>query len=214
MDEKENILFSGEEKDILQEIMNIAFGNATADLAGVFDIYVNLDIPNIQVIGVGDLPGYIKNATEATQTTSIVDQKFWGDLSGSGVLVFPKKSGESLTEIIDDTVTASIEEKSNTLREKEIILEIGNILIGACVGKITELLSTFVTYSPPRVVLGNSAEYEALVSSYDPNQVAIVMKTLFTFNKKNINGLLLILTNQESILWLQNALHDFMKSYE
>ena len=46
-------IFSEEEKDILQEIMNIAFGNATADLAEVIDIYVLLSVPDIKVIRSG-----------------------------------------------------------------------------------------------------------------------------------------------------------------
>ena len=70
-------IFSSEEKDILQEIMNIGFGNATADLAEIIDIFVELSIPDIKVIDVGGLPEYIETTIQTYDNTSIIDQKFF-----------------------------------------------------------------------------------------------------------------------------------------
>ena len=39
------------EKDALQEIMNISFGQAAADLSDVIDLYVTLTVPFIDVRG-------------------------------------------------------------------------------------------------------------------------------------------------------------------
>ncbi len=209
-----NEIFAEEEKEILQEIMNIAFGNATADLAGVIDIYVVLSVPNIQVISIGTLPEYLKEELNASGKTSIVDQRFWGDFNGSGFLVFPTGSGEDLISLLEETSIGNYRLKPKDLLEREMLTEIGNILIGACVGKMSELLNTFVTYSPPRVITEIDYECDHLVDQFDPSQPAIVMKTLFKFKQKDINGFLLILTNQESIGWLRKSLNEFMDSYE
>lgn len=206
-------IFSSEEKDILQEVMNIAFGNATADLAGVIDIYVVLSIPNIQVINIGQLPDYLKETVEPNADTTIVDQKFWGDFSGSGFLVFPHGASKDLITFLEDQ---HVEESSKPrgIVAGEVLTEVGNILIGACVGKMSELLNTFVTYSPPRVLQGAQQEYDFLVDHFDPEQPAIVMKTVFKFKEKDINGFLMILTNQDSIGWLRKSLQEFMGEYE
>jgi chemotaxis protein CheC len=214
MNQEASINFSEDEKDILQEIMNIAFGNATADLAEVVDIYVMLSIPNIQVIGIGELPIYLKDTIKDDGESSIVEQKFWGSFKGSGLLVFPSGSGKDLLAFLDDRADYHHEGTAAATLEKGGLLEIGNILIGACVGKVSELLSTFVTYSPPQVLQGKSGDYNYLIEHFDPMQTAIVMKTIFTFKEKDINGFLLILTNHESIDWLRKALHEFMGSYE
>jgi len=206
--------FSQEEKEILQEIMNIAFGNATADLAEVIDIYVELNTPSIQLLGIGDLPDYLINRMNLHTETSIVAQNFWGDFKGSGILVLPNRSGRSLIAILDDAELNDFEVKPIAGQEKEVLMEVGNILIGACVGKVCELLNTFVTYTPPQVIHHNSDEYSAFVMSFDPAQTAIIMETVFRFQKIDINGLLLIITNQEAIEWLQKALHNFMEPYE
>ena len=214
MDAKPSEMFSDEEKDILQEIMNIAFGNATADLAEVIDIYVLLSVPEIQIIEIGKLPDYLDKTISSGSAISMVEQKFWGEFKGSGLLVFPGSAGKSLISLLDESKAEELESGSIATLEKGALLEIGNILIGACVGKISELLSTFATYSPPQVLRKNADENNFTSDLYDPNQTAIVMKTIFKFEKKNIDGLLLILTNQESITWLRKALHDFMDSYE
>ncbi len=44
------IIISEEERDILQEVMNIAFGKASAELAELIDIYVVLSIPDIKLL--------------------------------------------------------------------------------------------------------------------------------------------------------------------
>lgn len=214
MNQEASVNFSEDERDILQEIMNIAFGNATADLAEVVDIYVMLSIPNIQVIGIGELPFYLKNTLKDDGESSIVEQKFWGNFKGSGLLVFPSGSGKDLLAFLDDRAEYHHESTAAATLEKGGLLEIGNILIGACVGKVSELLGTFVTYSPPQVLQGRASDYNYLIEHFDPMQTAIVMKTIFTFKEKDINGFLLILTNHESIGWLQKALHEFMDSYK
>ena len=55
------ITISDEERDILQEVMNIAFGKASADLAEVIDIYVVLSIPDIKLLKTAEVPGYIES---------------------------------------------------------------------------------------------------------------------------------------------------------
>jgi len=216
MESKAGEIISQEERDILQELMNIAFGNATADLAQVIDIYVQLSVPDIQVVAINKLPDYLKDAINSDSKSSIVEQKFWGSFQGSGLLVFPSGSGMDLLALLHEK--ESEEEPSNKvpmdLIEKGGLLEISNILIGACIGKFSELLGTFVTYSPPQVFHGNSDECESFINGFNPSQTAIVMKTVFDFQDKNVSGFLLILTGYESLDWLRKALHDFLGSYE
>ncbi len=207
-------IFSVDEKDILQEIMNIAFGNATADLAEVIDIHVQLNIPEIQTLYIKEIADFLKSALTNTAATSIIEQKFQGEFKGSGLLVFSEKAGQCLVSILDKSKDDSPESISTAALEKGALLEVGNILIGACVGKITELLNTFATYSPPQMLQAKFDEDAFLAESYDPMQTAIVMKTVFTFKQEDVDGLLLLLTNHESIGWLKKALNDFIESYE
>jgi chemotaxis protein CheC len=66
-------IMSHEELDILQEIMNIAFGKATAELAEFIDIRVVLSVPDARVIYTRELPGYVQEEIRDYGDISIVE---------------------------------------------------------------------------------------------------------------------------------------------
>ena len=210
--------FSEEEKDILQEIMNIAFGNATADLSELIDIQVILSVPDIRVIHSSALPDYLVETINHGQKNSVTGQQFWGKFTGSGVLFLPSGTERILTKFLNNPQSLDTVGKIVPLVDKSkkngLLLEISNILIGACVGKISDLLNTVVSYTPPELLSSGYSDYNFLLKHFDMEQTAIVMKTLFQFDMQDINGLLLIMTNYTSTDWLKNALHEFMEAYE
>ena len=207
----DEIIFSDNEKDILQEIMNIAFGSASADLAKVIELYVVLSVPNIQLLKMKEIGTYLDSSTAEFDKTAIIEQKFWGDLKGSSFLVFPYGESVNFNALLSDSECGH---DDVTFSHDEVLMEVGNIMIGACVGKLSELLNTFVTYSPPQLIFDQNGSTEKAIGTLDQNQTVIAMKTLFEFENQDISGFLLLLTNEESIQWLKNALNDFMDAYE
>jgi chemotaxis protein CheC len=206
-------LITAEETDILQEIMNIAFGRAAADLAEFIDIYVILSVPYIKLIQAVDLPQYINVEIKDFDKISVVEQNFWGKFKGTAFLVFPAGTGKKLITLLDGG-DDSFESDPIYELEKETFREVGNILIGACVGKIAELLGDVITYSPPRVVIEESQEGVVPANLFDPKNLAIVLRTLFKFNDRDVSGYLFIITSNESFAWMKSALYKFLEQYE
>ena len=54
-----NIELTEDEKDCLQELMNVAYGSATAAITEIFDAFAKLSIPTIQIINAVDLKDYL-----------------------------------------------------------------------------------------------------------------------------------------------------------
>ncbi len=208
-------IISDEEIDILQEIMNIAFGTAAAELAEVINIFVQLSVPFIRLIPAYELPEFIAHETHDLPTISMIEQNFWGEFKGSAFLIFPADAGKVFVSLFEEGVTIedNVDESVEVL-EKEALMEVGNILIGACVGKVSELLGDNVTYSPPSVVLGNHPNEEIPQSLFDPANSAVVLRTLFNFQDRDLNGFLFLVTSHESVQWLRDALGRFMEQYE
>jgi len=201
-----------EEFDILQEIMNIAFGKAAADLAEVINIYVILSVPYVRVIQASELPAYICTEVSGFDNISIVEQNFWGNFKGNAFLVFKEGAGKELVSIFgEDGDFASV---SSELLERETLMEVGNILIGACVGKLAELLGDVVSYSPPRVVTDNNPKEAIPAGMFGAESSAIVLRTVFCFNERNVDGFMFLVTSHDSIQWLKSALAAFMEQYE
>lgn len=209
-----DILITEEEADILQEIMNIAFGKAVADLAEIINIFVHLSVPKIALVKAIGLPEYLRTEVSGSERISIIEQNFWGEFRGSAFLVFQSGAGKELISLLGAEMDQSFETESLEVLERETLMEVGNILIGACVGKVAELLQDIVTYSPPRVIVENNPNDAIPASLFDPSYTAIVLKTLFCFNERDVNGLLFLVTSQESIGWLKQALSAFMEQYE
>ncbi|MBI5739636.1 MAG: chemotaxis protein CheC [Nitrospirae bacterium] len=210
---KEEIL-SGEEVEILQEIMNIAFGKSAADLADVIDTHVVLNIPFINVMQVTDLPVYIREHVKDYMNISIVEQHFWGCFKGDALLVFSSGSGKELIRILQHGDQADMESDPVEILERETLMEVGNILIGACVGKVAELLRDVVTYTPPLIILERYYEDAISDNHFSPDKTAIVLKTDFSFTDGNVTGLLFLITSNDSIQWLKEALRVFISQYE
>ena len=205
---------SEEEKDILQEIMNIAFGKAAADLAEVINIFVVLSVPDIRIIKAVDLPDYIQTEFSEFGNISIVEQNFWGEFKGNALLIFPADAGKELISLLGDGGELTFGSESSDILENETLMEVGNILIGACVGKVAELLKDVVTYSPPRVIIEDHPNVSMPKTLFDPSNSAILLKTVFCFNERNVNGFLFLITSHNSVVWLKKALADFMEQYE
>ncbi|MDY6903106.1 MAG: chemotaxis protein CheC [Thermodesulfobacteriota bacterium] len=206
--------FSQDEKDILQEIMNIAFGNATADLAELIDVQVILSIPDIRIMGFTALPKFLHETINHGQQTAATGQKFRGEFNGTGLLFLPLGAERVLEKFLSDSQRDKLSKQEGKDMQTGLLVEISNILIGACVGKISELLNTVVSYTPPELFTEGGNDYEFLLEHFDTEQTAIVMKTLFQFDQQDFHGLLLILTNYESVNWMKKALIDFMQQYE
>lgn len=206
-------MITDEETDTLQEIMNIAFGRAASDLAEYVDIFVILSPPLIKVLQAFDLPSYLNNEIKDYDKVSVVEQNFWGKFKGNAFLVFPSGTGKRMISLFNSENKFFESEPTHEL-EKETFLEIGNILIGACIGKIAELLGDVTTYSPPRVVVENGLRGVVYDNLSDPDNLAIILKTVFEFNEKNVSGYMFILTKQESFAWLKTALYKFLEQYK
>jgi chemotaxis protein CheC len=205
-------ILSQEEQDILQEVMNIAFGQASADLAEVIDIFVNLNVPSVETIRTSELPAYICREIQDYGRISIVEQNYLGRFQGIALLVFPAGAGKEIFAILSPGQQGTGSAINLALLEKEALQEIGNILIGACVGKIVELLDDIVTYSPPRVVLESNAPDSVPPGIFAPGGSAIIMQTVFSFQERDISGYLFLINNPQSINWLRKALLQFLEN--
>jgi len=209
-----NVL-SSEEQDIFQEIMNIGFGSAAADLAGVIDIHVKLSIATITVIPSVDLVDYIKEIMPDVHEISIIEQNFWSKFQGTAMLTFTSGAGRALLGLMGSmNEEQTFESDPMHTLEKEMLMEIGNILTGACVGKVAELLGDYVVYSPPRVLIGTieNANVSKMVS--DHRNFATVLQTVFHFGEQDLKGCLLLIVSHESITWLRQALQNFLGQYK
>jgi chemotaxis protein CheC len=205
-----NKLFTELEIDALREIMNISFGNAAADLSDIIDIYIKLNVPDIKIIEIPKLPEYIRNEITDFKNCSIVEQEYHGDFSGLAFLIFPYGVERELISFFQNSNSRNFESDELIELEREVLMEIGNILIGACIGKLIELIESKVSYLPPHTIIGDKFQDLFLQGHFTECDVAITMKTNFSFQDRNVSGYLFLINSQKSIPHLKKALLKFL----
>jgi chemotaxis protein CheC len=205
-------VMSVEERDTLQEMMNIAFGRAAAALAEVISIFVCLSVPCVQLFRGEELAAYLEEVVGPGREISIVEESFWGMLQGSAFLVFPSGAGNQLVPLFGKEETLYEGEAREDV-ERDALLTTGGILIGACVGKLAELLGDKVNYSPAKLVT-RTPQGSIPSELCEPEAIAIVLKTDFAFREESVEGFLFLVTSEQSISWLKHALAEFLAQYE
>ena len=70
------------------------------------------------------------------------------------------------------------------LLEQETLLEIGNIIVGACVGEIANILKDMVRFSPPEFFVQSGAQI-AKSSLFEDNQFVLSFKTKFKLEEQD-----------------------------
>jgi chemotaxis protein CheC len=208
----ETALLTEEERDTLQEMMNIAFGRAAASLAELISIFVCLSVPCVQLLRGAELTHYLDQVVGPKGEVNIVEENFWGELQGSAFLVFPSGAGHQLVPLFADEESLYEGEAREDV-ERDALLTTGSILIGACVGKLAELLGSRVSYSPAKLMTTGQSE-KGHVALWEPDSIAIVLKTDFAFCDESVEGFLFLVTSAASINWLKQALADFLAQYE
>lgn len=202
------------EKDALQEIMNIGFGRAAADLAEIINLHVILSVPHIAVLQSEEVISYIHNQIPDTTDMSMITQFFSGRFNGGSFLVFPHGEGRKLLRIFDGEMALLGENYDIDVLEKETLVEVGNIIIGACVGKIAEILGDVVSYAPPRF-FSQDQIFETLDDVLNASDsFAILFKTVFNFEQYNVSGYLFLVSQQSIMPWLKQAIAEFLGPYE
>ena len=113
--------FTELEIDTLQEIMNMAFGHAAADLAEVVDVFVELNAPEVQVVRIDELTGHVQRRIPAFRDCSVVEQQFRGEAEGMALLVFPRGAEKELLSFFQSGEQESVQSDMFLELEREVL---------------------------------------------------------------------------------------------
>ncbi len=195
-----NTILNEDEEDVLQELMNIAYGSATAVIAEMLEAFASLSIPNIQVIQVDEL---LKTFEELKSTSYFFSsQAFNGEFSGESAFFINEESANNLAKHLE------LENKDDL---NDAILELTNVLTSSLTTKLAQELETEVGFSLPSISKVPLNEIND-VQTFKIYSKVIVINTELNFEDQQINGKIFILTKDESIQWLKIKLNNILNS--
>lgn len=184
---------SAEMRDVLQELTNVAMGQAGDLLARLLNVFVKLPIPNVNLIEVSELHMALASV-EYESTTSAVCQGFiGGGVSGEALLILTDSSFKDIARLMNyqGDLTVKI--------ELELLMDIANILIGAVLKGLAEQIDMSFSQGHP-VVLGQHAAVSELIKANAKRwRKTLAIELSYGIENYNISCDLLLLFTEDSL---------------
>jgi len=143
----DTIQLSADQCDCLQEVVNVAMGQAGDSLARLLGVFVTLSVPKIEIVAPTDVHRIMEGKYVSATRQAFQDGKGKDGLRGEALVVFGDSSFRELAELLqyDD-------EDMGCVAEQELLLDISNVLNGACLTGIADQLGEELFYSPPSIL--------------------------------------------------------------
>ena len=193
---------STDQQDALIELINIGFGRAAAALSKLTGHRVQLEVPQVAMCPIDEMTDRLRPLLGNELAT--VHQIFSGPVGGDALLVLDQNSASILKELLTNEPALPREIDRSA---REVVTEIGNILLNACLGTFGNLLKVQVSFSVPHLTLET---LEGVVSSITVDreglQYALIVHSSFKLRNSSLTGYLVIVLGVASMERLMGAL--------
>jgi chemotaxis protein CheC len=198
-----------DQRDALQEVANLAMGQAATRLARLLDSFIELSVPRVRVVAVSEAAQALREMTGIEDPVSAVRQGFRSDIKGEALVICRSDSVDDLCALVSDPYSRSAYE---SVSQKELMFDVANVLTGACVSCILDQLGRTPVFSAPGL-LGDALTLDEV---FQPGvlqwEVALLVEVNFTLEDHSFRAHLVMLMAEESIRHMNDALDALLSS--
>lgn len=170
------------ERDIIREILNIGLARAADSFAAIAQERVLLEVPSLELVRAGD----ILNMISRYQSSHVVVQSdIKGDFNGTTLMFFSGQHVQRLSRVclrMDVTDSLDVNEMQESL-----LLEISNIITGALVTQLANILKAKIYGAPPRPPKGDLAHSLDSLLETHPKMQPLIFSVITQFSDQNSN---------------------------
>jgi chemotaxis protein CheC len=188
-----------DQQDAVAELVNIAFARTAAALAELTNNRVELSVPEVASYPIRELEPALAKFVRGDVAT--VHQIFGGPVAGDAFLLLEVDGAAKLVRLLTD---AEAPTRKMGVSDREVLAEVGNILLNACLGVFGDLLQVRFTFAVPRLQLESLGSMLAsLLVGRDEIRHALLVGTDFTVRASDVTGCLVLVlgvTSMENFL--------------
>jgi chemotaxis protein CheC len=200
------VKLTGTETDALSELFNIGLHRAAASLSDLTGRRVQVDIPRLWVCTMEELQATLTELISGELAT--VHQIFGGPVSGDAVLVMEYEKAVVLADLMTNGEAALGGRLDQSARE--VISEIGNVVLSSCLAAFGNVLRIAVTFSVPRIHIESlDGMLRSVVVDEDHGvPYAMVAATLFQLAELEVSGYLVVVIGVNSLSLVTRTLSE------
>jgi len=180
-----------EQRDGLQEIINISMGQAANNLATLIGKHIQLSIPCIEQVAAEQFQHYLV----AHEGYAITRQSFLGELNGEILALIHAQGSRDIAVLMNFPAQLSAAE------DDELKLELTNMLAGACIQGLISQLGLKLHLAAPTLLSTDLCHYQQW--SW---QQALLLRVSFAITATAFNSTILICLQQASVPHLHTLL--------
>ncbi|TXK27125.1 hypothetical protein FVR03_21315 [Pontibacter qinzhouensis] len=197
------------ERDIIKEILNIGLARAADSFAAIARDKVMLKVPDIQIIEVKEL---ISLVSKFENSHVIIQSDIKGDFNGSTLLLFSDDHIARLSEVCLSML--EVQKGELNLMQESLLLEISNIITGALVTQLANILKSNIYGSPPKAPKSHIADSlkDILVQHPLFQPLVFTVITQFSHNLKSVELPLMLFFDTNTLLKMIDIIRTFTQN--
>ncbi|SFD91537.1 response regulator [Phytopseudomonas straminea] len=190
-------------RDAFREVVNVAMGRAAALLARVLGVFVQLPIPNVNILEVSELHMALADAQRGNGLTAVCQGYIGEGIAGEALLIFHD------SEVAD--MARLMQWQQHNHSSMEMLLDMSSIIIGACLSGIAEQLDVSFSQGHPQI-LGEHASIDELIRINSQRwRKTLAVEVSYSIEGHDIHFDLLLLFTEDSVSLLTNKLAYLME---
>jgi chemotaxis protein CheC len=191
--------------DALVELLNIGFGRAGASLSSLTGHRVLLEVPHVAIHPIDRLNDTLGEYMKGEVAS--VHQQFGGPVGGDAMLILDPVAATTLKELLTNEPALPL---SLDASAREVLTEVGNILLNACLGTFGNLLKIPVSFSVPDIDVATvRAVVDRLLGPSHAFRYALVVTAGFRLRDAEVTGYVVIVLTVQSLTRLLVAVEQW-----
>ncbi|WP_243635848.1 chemotaxis protein CheC [Hymenobacter edaphi] len=178
-----DLLMNDLERDIIREILNIGLARAADSFAAIAQERVLLEVPSLELVRAGDI---LKLISSYQSSHVAIQSDIKGDFNGTTLMFFSGQHVQRLSKVCL-RMDVSDDLQINEMQES-LLLEISNIITGALVTQLANILKAKIYGAPPRAAThGNLAHSLDSLLETHPKMQPLIFSVITQFSDQNSN---------------------------
>jgi len=189
--------------DALTELFNIGLHRAAASLSELTGQRIIVDLPRLWVCPIEETHARLRELLAGELAT--VHQIFMGNVTGDAVLVLEYEAASRLAALLtngDVGLDGRLDQSA-----REVLTEVGNVILSSCLSAFGDMLHVSVTFSVPRIhVESLDGLLRSLKVETDELHYTLLAATRFRLTEGEVGGYLLIAVGITSLAMITKSL--------
>ena len=186
--------------ECLQEVSNIAMGQAASVLADMLNVFVKLPVPTVNVLEVSELQMALGYGTKDSRFSAISQGFVGSGVAFEALLIFNDTSLPDIAKLLSST--GRIDQD----REIELLMEVSAVLVGPFMAALGKQMNIDFSFGHP-ALLGQNVKMSNLIDVKRSSwKRTLTVEIVYEIENYNVSCDLLLLFTEDSIPVLENLL--------